>query len=67
MIYVGIPFPHGFRYLTGEGNFMPVVLGIGVLEMLLFRWYGKWGGQAAQSGSLGAMMFWYLILLALRI
>ncbi|NPA45789.1 MAG: hypothetical protein GXO24_01075 [Chlorobi bacterium] len=65
MKYTGMP-ASAWRYLTGEGHFGNVILLTGLTELLTFKIYEHRGGLAAQGGSLGAMLIWFLLLMALR-
>lgn len=56
----------GWRYWAGEGNFRYTVLVVGGLGLLAYKGLEKHGGYRAQMAAIGAMLIWFLTLMALK-
>ncbi len=56
----------GWRYWTREGNFRYTVLVVGGLGLLAYKGLEHYGGFRAQMGAIGAMLIWFLTLMALK-
>ncbi len=57
---------HAWCYWAAEGNFRYTVLVVGGLGLLAYKGLENYGGYRAQMGAVGAMIIWFLILMALK-